>query len=913
MVNYNRTETEKTFNRITRPQQGAKEKLFLIFLFLLALIPAVLSSPAPVLGMGKKIAVLPFKIESAEPTGSLNKNLQNMISQDMSNLGYEVISNELINSILGDHISYSQPEKEIIPLGKANNADWIIIGEMTQKEESIQLNVKVLNPVSEKTPFSVMMIENDRKNLPAAIRKIAESLSDQVSKNILISDISVKGNVRASDDAIRNIIESQKGDPFDQEKLDRDLRTIYKMGIYDDVNVETSNNAGGKSITFNLVEKPTIIKIEYSGNKAKKDDKLSEELGLKVYSVLNRSEVKQSINRLLEYYRESGYYDVKIDGKIKRLSDNEVTLTYVIDEGEKVYIKEIKFKGNKVFKSDDLRDLMLTKEKTWLSWFTDSGVLDKKKLEYDIHQITVFYDNHGYIKARVGDPEITYDKEKEGLIIVINIVEGEPYVVNEISFEGDLLIPEGTLRSIVDIKKGDPFSRQNVYTESEKIKDLYADMGYAYTEVRNYPSEVEGSNLINVTLKIEKNKRVKIERINIYGNEVTKDKVLRRELRIAEGDYYSGIGLKASEARLERLDIFEDQEIKKRKGSSDDQMIIDIEGNEQLQRSISFSAGYGGYEGFMVMLQYENDNMGGRGQNFALEAMMGGSSTRFNATLTDPWLFDKPVRGSLTLYNWDMDYDNTYSRKRTGGNAGLAFLLGLDDFTRGTVQYTYDDSYVSQVYSTSPLILDMIGRHKTSSVTVGIERNSQNRPWDTTSGSLNAFTFEYSGGFLGGSNAFNKYILSSTWYIPEFKGTVLVASAQLGYVQKRSGGDLPLYEKFRLGGIDSVRGYEWGTISPLDPETGDEINGDTMWLYRLEYRIPFAKGQQGIWGLFFFDAGNAFDWGTSWKKGAGSSVGFGVRWRSPMGPLRLEYGFKLNDRVNDTDSGKFEFKIGGSF
>lgn len=913
MADYNRTVKDKSLNGMNNPQQVARVNIFLVFFLFIALFPVVLSMPAQAYGLEKKIAVLPFKIESAEPAGGMSKNLQVLFSQDMAKIGFQVLSPELTNSILGDNFSYSDPEKEIIPFAKANGAEWVIIGEMIEREGNIRLNVKVLNPVSAKTPFSVMMIENNRKNLPEALTKIAESLSIQIQKNVLISDIKIEGNKRVSDDAILNIIESKKGEKFDQEKLDRDLRTIYKMGLFDDVNVETSDGPGGKIITFNLVEKPIIIRIGFKGNKQKKDDKLKEEIGIKIYAVLNRSEVRQSINRLLEFYRESGYYNVKIKDQIKELPNNEVTLTYVIDEGEKVYIKDIEFRGNKVFDSDDLRDLMLTKEKNWLSWFTDSGVLDKKKLEFDMQRITAYYDNHGYIKARVGEPKITYDEKKKGLKLVITIIEGERYIVNEVSFEGDLLIPADTLKKIVNIKKGEPFSRQNVYTEMENIKDIYSDMGYAYADVTPYTSEVEGSDLINIRLKIEKNKRVRIERINIYGNEITKDKVLRRELTLSEGEYFSRIRLKQSEANLDRLEIFEDHEVKTRKGSSDDQMIIDIDGKEKLQRSISFSAGYGGYEKFAVMLQFADNNMLGRGQNFQIEAMMGAATTRFNATFTDPWLFDKPVRGSITAYDWDMDYDE-YTRKRLGGNLGLAFLLGLDNFTRGTVQYTYDRSEVTDIYpGASALIKDMAGENLTSSMTVGIERNSKDRWWDTTRGSLNAFTFEYAGGFFGGDVAFNKYQLNSTWYLPVFKKTVLVASAQLGYIHGRADGKLPLYEKFRLGGIDTIRGYEWGTISPLDPGTWDELGGDMMWLYKLEYRVPLAKGEKGITGLVFFDAGNAFLKGDSWKSGAGSSVGFGVRWYSPMGPLRLEYGHKLNKRPNDTDSGKFEFKIGGSF
>ena len=909
MVNYNRTAQELSRNRVylINPVKRARCGIYLLLL----LLCGTLLIAAPVSALDK-IAVIPFMVETTEPAEDLSRSLQKSFSAEMSALGYDVLSPEVINNTLGDNISYTEPEKGIIPLAKVNNARWVIIGEYIEKEDGIQLNVKVLDPGTNSSPFSVMMVENDKNNIPASLKKIAEGLNAQMDMKELISEIQIEGNRRIGDDAILIALESQKGQPFDQVKLDRDLRTIYKMGFFDDVNLVTADSADGKMITFNLVEKPTIIRIRFQGNERKKDDKLNEELGLRTYSVLNRNEVKQSINRLTEFYKNSGYYNVEIKEKIEELSDNEVTLTYEIKEGEKVLISKIEHRGNKVFKSKKLRKEMLTKKKSWLSWFTDSGVLDKKKLEYDVQKLAAFYDSHGYIKARVGEPEIIYNKEKEELRLIINIVEDKQFFVNDIIVEGDLLRPADELRRLIDIKKGEPFSRQKVHTETQKIKGLYGSFGYAYAEVNPSSREVEGSTNVNVTLKIEKSKKVRIERINIFGNEITKDKVLRRELKIKEGEYFNSDLLSRSRANLDRLEIFEDHEVKTRRGSSDDQMIIDIEGNEKLRRSISFSAGYGGYEKFAVMLEFANNNLFGRGQNFSIEALAGSRTTRFNTTFSEPWMFDRPVRGSISVYNWDRDYDE-YTRKQIGGNTGISFLLGLDDFTRGSVIYTFDKSKVTDIYyGASAYIRDMKGKHTTSSTTLGIERNSKDKWWDTTRGSLNYFTFEYAGGVLGGDVAFNKYLLNSTWYFPVFKGTVLVASGQLGYVEGRSGGRLPLYEKFMLGGIDSIRGYEWGTISPLDPQTYDELGGDKMWLYKIEYRVPFGKAQ-GITGLVFFDSGNAFRKSESWKTGAGMSVGFGIRWYSPMGPMRLEYGIKLKDRPNDTDSGRFEFKIGGSF
>jgi outer membrane protein insertion porin family len=231
---------------------------------------------------------------------------------------------------------------------------------------------------------------------------------------------------------------------------------------------------------------------------------------------------------------------------------------------------------------------------------------------------------------------------------------------------------------------------------------------------------------MDIPLTIDKKKKVRIERINISGNEITKDMVLRRELKIKEGEYFDSQQLAKSRENLDRLEIFEKHEVKTRRGTSDDLMVIDIEGVEKLQRSISFSAGYGGYEKFMFQLQFDNNNLFGRGQNFSIEAMAGSRTTRFNATFTEPWMFDRPVRGTISAYNWDRDYDD-YTREQMGGNAGLSFLLGLDDYTRGSVFYTYDRTQITDVYTS---IVDPIqdiadNKYLTSSMVFGIERNTK--------------------------------------------------------------------------------------------------------------------------------------------------------------------------------------------
>jgi len=858
-----------------------------------------------------KVAVLPFMVQSLEPMNDLKVGLQRMFSSIMAEKGYPVISPDEVNQLPGAS-SDSLITSDIISLGKELEADWVIRGSLTKVGEKISLDLNVTDVKGINNPFSVFIIVDDMDRLAEALENSSASIDNLISGISRISSIHVRGNRRVETDAVLAIIESKKGDTIDQDQLDRDLRAVYGMGFFSDVNIEIEDGTDGKNIIFNLTEKPVIIQILFEGNKKYKEDKLNEELGIKQYSIYNESNVKQSINRLKEFYRKKGYYNAKITDKIKEYPNNEISLTYVIEEGKKVYIDRIEFIGNEKFSDKALKKVMLTNERGFSSWFTDAGVLDSKKLEYDILQITSFYNNKGYIMVKVGEPEIEFNEEEKGLTITISIIEGAQYKVNDVRLEGDLIKPENELMKHVKVNKENVFNREVMYNDIQALKDVYTDEGYAYAEISPRSREDAERNLVDITYKIDKKKRVRIERINITGNSITRDKVIRRELELVEGAYFSGKNLNKSTENLYRLDYFEDLEANTRNGSQDDLMIVDIDVKERPTGSFNIGMGYSSWEKMIVSLQISQENLFGRGYVLDLQAYMGSRTTEFNLTFVEPWLFDKDLSSSITLYNWETEFDE-YTKESKGGALGFGFPLGIDDYTRGSVRYAYDNAIIKYALPTAALdIWSMTDRrYTTSSITLGIGRDSRDQPWNTTKGSINTISMEYTGGILGGDSAYNKYIAVSAWYFPMWWKTVLMTKGNVGYVAKRSEGVLPVYEKFRLGGLSSVRGYEWGDIVPIDPNTGGDIGGEKMWLWNIEYRIPLVK-KEGVWGFFFFDAGSAFRKDDNWRAGTRRSVGFGIRWRSPMGPLVLEYGIKLDPKRGDS-SGEFEFTMGGSF
>ncbi len=906
-----------------RWKQGSKERVFLHMRIsrIMALMTFCLLVPLLVHAEEKgKVAVLPFRVYAPRPLDHLKKGLQEMLTTRLAERGLTMMSPDVTNR----HPMALLPvieEKDILALGKDLGADWVITGSLTQIGRKISLDLKVFDITEKKPPFSLFIVEDDMERLSDVTQRASVSIYNQVVGIIQIDSVEIKGNKRIEREAIMAIVRSKKGDGLNPDQLNEDLRAIYKMGFFTDVSIETEDGAKGKVVIFNVQEKPSIAKIVFEGNKEEKDKKLKEEVGIKEYSILNRGEIKQSINRLMEYYRQKGYYTVEIKDRIEELPQNEVALIYEIEEGEKIYIAKIEFVGNSKFDDDDLKDVMETSEKGFLSWITKSGLLDKKKLEFDVQKITSFYQNKGYMKAKAGDPEVTYKKD-EGLMITIQIVEGPQYRVNEVTIDGDLIRPIDELFKYVNINKAEFFDRETLRKDSMALRGAYADDGYAYAEVSPMTKADDENYSVDITYRISKGNRVRFERINITGNTVTRDKVIRRELRVIEGEYFSGKALERSAKNLYRLGFFEDVEVQTKKGSQDDLMVLNLNVKERPTGSFSFGAGYSGFEGLIGSFTISENNLFGRGQQLVGSAMIGGRTQNIDVGFTEPWLFDRPLSGGIDFYTWEREYDE-YTRDSFGGALRFGFpllSLGLDEFTRGSVRYAYDDADLYNIQETAATaIKQMEGRNVTSSIGLSITRDSKDRPFLTTEGSLNSLSFENAGGFLGGDVGYYKYLATTAWYFPLFWKTVFIAQGRWGYIDDKPGEKLPVYQKFRIGGINTVRGFDDYSITPRDLETGDPIGGNQMLIFNVEYRFPLIQ-EQGIVGLVFFDAGNVFtdDQNVYTVSGLRMGVGLGVRWYSPVGPIRVEYGFNLDpdpgtNVIPAEPSGRYHFTVGGAF
>ncbi|MBS3732231.1 MAG: outer membrane protein assembly factor BamA [Desulfobacterales bacterium] len=724
-----------------------------------------------------------------------------------------------------------------------------------------------------------------------------------------VKEVKIQGNQRIEDAAILRVIKTSAGDAFDRDRLSADLEAIYQMGYFDDVRVAAEETEDGRVVIFTVEEKPTLRTIEVTGNRVYDDEEVRENIDISSGAILNISRIKRNVRAIETMYKELNYHNVKVDYEIEELDHNRADLIFTVEEGKKVRIREIRLEGNKAYSDKALKKIMKTSEKGFFSWLTSSGELDAQRLEQDVMRLEAHYQNNGYADARVAEPEVEY--EGDWIYVTIKIHEGPRYKVGEISFQGELIRPADELQQKVSIDKQAYYSREVLRNDVITLSDLYADQGYARADVRPGIKKREDADVIDVAFHLKKNQPIYFEKIVIEGNTKTRDKVIRRELKVHEQEKYSASRLKRSVRNLHRLDYFEDVNVKTRQGESDDRMILNIDVTEKATGSFSFGAGYSAVEKLYVMGSVSERNFLGRGQKIELRAQTGSESRQFRFLFTEPWLFDIPLSATVEAYNWQRDYDD-YERDSKGGK--LRFGYPLFDYTRGYVTYAFDVSEVSDINPDYSLLIEE-GRFTESSLTTSIVYDSRDRAISPTEGSRHVLSLQYAG--LGGDVGYAKTTAELGKYFPLFWSTVGFLHAEGGYVKEVGDKYLPDYEKFYLGGINSLRGFDWRDVSVRDAND-QKIGGEKFVQFNAEFIFPLIE-KAGLRGLLFYDTGNVYKEGTRVDLGElRESAGFGIRWYSPMGPIRLERGYILDRKKNEQgeyieDSGRWEFAIGGAF
>jgi outer membrane protein insertion porin family len=878
------------------------KKLCLVGIAVLALFSIPANSQQSV-----NIVILPFEVFAQKDLSYLQSEIPSALKKSLEQAGARVL--------LLDAASEPQWKQrtanlvELNKLGRQSGADYIVWGSLTWIDQQFSLDLKLFETVAAKEPDFFTAEGRGIENLPSAVEKLAQSISFKIFKRKQVLAVEVEGNQRIETDAIKRVIKTRPGDTYNLQSISEDVKAIFALGYFDDIQVVVDTLPDGNKITFKVKEKPTISSVRIKGNKWVFDsDEIKEVVTSKRGAILNFNTIQNDIARIEELYKGKNYHNVKVDYKIYEHKDNQADLEFIIEEGEKFKITNIQFEGNKAYSDKQLKKQLATSEESILSWFTRAGELNEADLQQDVTRLKSFYNNSGYIQAQVGEPQVEF--KGNDITITFKIDEGSQYKVGKVAITGDLILTEEQLLKNLKITQEKFYNREVLRNDVLTLTDLYANEGYAYADIVPTVKTISENLAVDITFNVEKGKPVYYEEIIISGNTKTRDKVIRRQLRVYEQDLTSATRLKRSVANLERLDYFEDIKVDSTKGSADDKMVLKIDVTEKSTGAFSFGAGYGNVESVFGMAQIAERNLFGRGQTLSLQGVLGSKTQKVILSFTEPYIYDIPLSGTIKLYNWLYSYD-TYDKDSTGGSIGLSYPVF--DYTRLSSTYTYDISNITNVTeNASDSIKDLEGENIKSSILTGLKYDSRNNAFLPSRGASHGISFEYAG--LGGTIGFTKYLGETTWVIPLVADIRAIAHSEGGYVVENKDKELPDYEKFYMGGIGSLRGFTRDDLAPVDNK-GDSVGGDKYVQFNFEVVFPLIK-DVGVHGLVFFDTGAVYGEHVNIELNPADlrrSAGGGIRWVSPVGPLDIEYGYILDPENSDHGPGQFEFTMTSSF
>ena len=849
-----------------------------------------------------RVMVLPFEVNALQDFSYLQNEVPKIIAKNLAAEGALIVEAP-IQSVLMD-------PTQIREIGVAHGVDYIIWGSLTWINQQFSIDVRLLAPLEEAPAETFTAVGQGIETLSGKIAELSQEMNAKLFGLETVVAIKVEGNERIETAAILPKISTKAGDTFVPKVISEDLRAVYQLGYFDDVRVRTVDVSGGKEVIFQVKEKPTIAGVGFSGNTVFDDDEIRENITLKSGGVLNLVRVQTNAKVIEDLYKDKNYHNAQVKYEINAIDNNQVNVEFVITEGEQISIESIQFIGNTTFDADDLKGIMRTKEKDWLSWITGSGELDMEKLNQDVISIASFYQDNGFINVKVSDPAVVF-KEDE-IDITIKISEGDRYRLGQVDIEGDLIKPKETLLKQLTITKESYFNRSLLEKDVLHLTDIYGDEGYAYAGVTPRTMPDPKTLTIDVTYAIEKQQLVYIDEIIIGGNTTTRDKVIRRELKLVEQGLYNGSALRQGIQRIQSLGFFEDVKVNTLQGNNPDEMIVKIDVTEKPTGELTFGGGYGSEDGLFGVISIDEKNLWGLGHKIKAAATLGGQSTRFDLIYTNPWLFDIPLTGWINPYKYYREWDDYgYDRDSVGLQTGLSYPILPRTRLTGTYLFDVSDIKITDLEAASSNIIKLRGTNTTSSITTNLRYDSRDRNFNTTKGSTHFIEVEYAG--LGGDFEYTKYRAETAWYWPLFLKLVGMTRAQGGYI---TGDNIPDYELFYIGGINTIRGVSMDEVSPheIPNDPNSALVGGTRYaVFNFEVSFPLGE-EMGLYGVTFYDTGNTWEEGVSVDFGnLVSTAGAGLRWMSPFGALRLEYGFVINAADTQASGGKLEFTMGSTF
>ena len=740
----------------------------------------------------------------------------------------------------------------------------------------------------------------------------------------VIKDIRVEGLQRTEAGTVFTYLPVKVGETMNDDLASQAIKSLYGTGFFKDVRIE----AEGDVLVVTVQERSSVAQIEFSGNKSFPTDKMKEglkQIGITEGQIFDKSQLDRAEQEIKRQYLSQGKYGATVKSVVTPLERNRVAVRFDIEEGAVSKIRNINIVGNQAFTMDDLRAEFLLTTPNWMSWWNKDDQYSKQKLNADLEALRSFYMNQGYLEFNIDSTQVSITPDKKDIYITINITEGEKYTISEVKLAGETIVPDAELQKLVQVKAGDTFSREKVTQTSKAISDRLSNDGYAFSNVNAVPEVNKELHTAAFTFFVDPGKRVYVRRINIVGNTRTRDEVVRREVRQLESAWYNSTKISRSKERLVRTQFFSDVNVETPAvPGSADQVDLNISVTEQSTGSVQFGAGLSSSEGVVFGITVNQNNFLGTGNRVSAQINTGKVNTTYSLSYTDPYFTPDGVSRGFDIYRRDVDTSSlsigTYNTSSYGG--GVRFGVPLNERDGFNFGLAADFTTVELSSSSPKQYLDFCGNTSGCSsdsvvATAGWSHDSRDSVQFTNNGVLQKLSGEVSLPVL--DLQYYKIDYKHAWFKEFYPGFTFMLNGEIGYADSYGNKKYPFFKNFFMGGVNSVRGYENGSLGPrdIDPTTLQDfaVGGTKRLLGNAELFLPIPglKDSKQFRLSAFVDAGNVYGADQSYDFGdLRYSTGLGISWFSPFGPLKLVYAKPLNSKEGDQTQ-NIQFQLGQQF
>lgn len=727
-----------------------------------------------------------------------------------------------------------------------------------------------------------------------------------------IGSIAVEGAARVDAETVRSYLTVREGDAFDPVRIDKSLKSLFATGLFADVSLRRE----GDTLVIIVTENPVINRIAFEGNNRLKDEELATEIGLKPRVIYTRSKVQNDVDRIQTLYQKSGRFSVTVEPKLIQLPQNRVDLVFEVDEGALTEVQNIRFVGNRVFDDGDLQEVIRTRETRWYRFLSSDDTYDPDRITFDRELLRRYYLKNGYADFKVLSAVAELTPSRDQFFITFTVEEGRRYTFGDVEVKADLRdMKADDVSQTITIEKGEWYDAEVVDETVQNLTDAVGNLGYAFVDVRPDVDRDTEAGVINLTFDIKEGPRVFVERINITGNVRTHDGVIRRAFNVVEGDAFNAAKLRKSITKIENLDFFERVDVKQVQGSAPDKAVVNVEVEEKSTGSLSIGAGYSSTNGALAEFGIRERNLLGKGQDLALNASLSQRQTQINLGFTEPHFLNRDISAGFNIFSTETDNQSSSSYNTKEKGFGLRFGYPITSNLSQGWGYTLKSHEVSGVPSDASIyVREQEGDKTLSQVSHSLaydRRNSKLRP---TEGYVAKMTNDLSG--LGGDSRFLRNTFRAAYYHKWADGWVTTLKGKTGVITG-IGEDIGLLDRYYIGG-DDLRGFTNAGIGPRDTSTGDALGGEFMYTGTAELTVPLGLPQElGISGKVFTDMGSLMTVAASGANVADegsirSSVGTGLTWVSPVGPISLDFAQALVKESYDKTE-VFRFNFGTKF